>query len=89
MAENKIDKILREILNKMFEIAGHSLTVDDIIGSKEPWYDQYTMTQSQQDEWETFSVDLLRKKHRFSKEKARKEFGWIMLCYGLKVEKYI
>lgn len=89
MAEKKIDKVLREILNKMFEIAGHNLTIDDVIGSEEPWFDQYTMTQSQQEEWETFSVELIRKKYKFPKERARKEFGWLSLCYGLKIEKYI
>ena len=39
------------IINKMFEIAGHKVTYDDIKDRKDAWYADWTMTVAQDEEW--------------------------------------
>ena len=41
------EEIVRTIINKMFEIAGHNVTYDDIKDRKDNWYQQWTMTEEQ------------------------------------------
>ena len=41
--EQKKEKAIIDIINKMFEIAGHDVTYDDIVGVDE-WWQKYTMT---------------------------------------------
>ncbi len=45
----KIDtqKIVKHLINKMFEYAHVPQTYDDIIHRKDEWYQEYTMTQEQ------------------------------------------
>ena len=47
--EEKKDQSLKDIINKMFEIAGHAIRYDDLIGRIDDWYVQYTMTENQYD----------------------------------------
>ena len=49
--QEKREKALIDIINKMFEIAGHDVTFDDVKGRKDEWYTQWTMTIEQNDEW--------------------------------------
>lgn len=76
--------ILEIIINKMFEIAGHSVTFNDVLSCKDDWYAQYTMTQAQNDEWRAWSKSYLLKKSRYNKYLADREVAMIDLCYGLK-----
>ena len=46
MAKKKID-IAKTLIDKMFEIAGHQVTFEDIKDRKDNWYQQYTMTEEQ------------------------------------------
>ncbi len=41
--EQKKEKAMIDIVNKMFEIAGHDVNYDDIVGV-DKWYQKYTMT---------------------------------------------
>lgn len=87
--ENKKDKALQAILNKMFEIAGYSKTVEDVLNEgDENWYTNYTMTEVQEEEWLKWSEDYLVKKLRWSRTRAKKELGWVNLSYGLRVINY-
>ena len=43
--KSKDDIIVETILNKMFEIAGHAVTFEDIKGRTDNWYQQWTMTE--------------------------------------------
>ena len=47
VGENEV----RVLLDKMFEIAGYSVKYDEIVNRKDEWYNGYTMTQKQQEEW--------------------------------------
>jgi len=73
-----------DLLNKMFEIAGHQVTYDDIKDRKDDWYTQWTMTMAQADEWKAWGVDYLRKNLKLNKALAEKEMQWVNLQWGLK-----
>jgi hypothetical protein len=85
MKNKKID-IGIELINKMFEIAGHSVTFDDIKERTDNWYTQWTMTEEQNKEWREWGVTFLKKKKRWPKNFAEREMAMFDLCYGLKIE---
>ncbi len=63
----------QDLVNKMFEIAGHSVTYDDIKGRQDNWYQQWEMTLAENEEWKRWGVDHLRKSLKIPKYKAEKE----------------
>lgn len=83
--EQKKDQSLKDIINQMFEIAGHSVRYDDLLGRTDDWYTQYTMTEQQYDEWKSWSEQYLRTNLKMNKIEAGKNMGWIGLMYGLRV----
>lgn len=85
--EEKIDKCVIELINEMFVIAGHKVTYEDIKDRKDDWYSQWTMTESQYDEWQKWGTAHIQKSLRFSKEWAKREMAMIGLNWGLKFKK--
>lgn len=79
--ESKKDQAVRAMIDKMFEIAGHSLRYDDVVGRKDYWFQEYTMTETQRDEWKAWSIAYL-KKRRFLRPNL--EWAWLDLYCGLK-----
>ena len=55
--EQKKQKMVVDMINKMFEIAGHPVTFDDVKDRKDNWYTQWTMTMEQNDEWNDDNYD--------------------------------
>ena len=45
--EEKLKQATVDIINKMFEIAGHPVTYEDIKDRKDAWYQEWTMTTEQ------------------------------------------
>ena len=82
--QEKIDLFIVDAINKMFEIAGHNVTFDDIKDRKDDWYSQWTMTMSQNDEWKEWGVSEVRKRFRYNKKWAEKEMAMMNLQWGLK-----
>jgi hypothetical protein len=80
----KEDKVVADLINKMFEIAGHDVTLDDIKDRKDDWYTNWTMTVEQYEQWKNWGTDYLRKSLRLRKEAAQKQMAWFALNYGLK-----
>lgn len=76
--------LLEDILNKMFEIAGHQVTYNDIKDRKDNWYQQYTMTETQRKDWMEWSKEYLKKKKKWNKKMCTTEMAMVDLCYGLK-----
>lgn len=69
----------------MFIIAGYpEVGYDDIIGRKDNWYQQWTMTEDQRKEWMDWGVVYFRKKKRWNKKTAEREMAYIDLYCGLK-----
>ena len=86
MNKDKNDIIVETMINKMFEIAGHSVTYDDIAGRQDNWYQQWTMTEEQNKEWREWGKSFLKKKKRWNKYLVDREIAMFDLMYGLKIE---
>lgn len=50
------------------------------------WYDKWTMTQEQHDEFKAYAIPLLRKVFRCNKARAERIFAWFDLQFGLRVK---
>jgi hypothetical protein len=83
--EDKNKLVLKELINKMFEIAGHSLKFEDIEGRKDNWFQQYTMTEAQNEEWRSWGIKFIMKKLRYNKFTADREIRMLDLYCGLKI----
>jgi hypothetical protein len=79
----KKDKVLLKILNK--QLSYFDKTVDDV-KDNEKWYEENSFTEEQFEEWKNFSIELLRKKLKFNKTFAEKQFMWINLMWGFKIK---
>ena len=84
----KEEQILEVLINKMFEIAGHPITFNDIKDRKDDWYTQWTMSVEQNDEWKEWGVEEIRKRFRYNKKWAEKEMAMISLMWGLKFNNF-
>ncbi len=78
------EEIVRTIINKMFEIAGHSVTYDDIKDRKDAWYQEWTMTMAQDEEWKTWMIDYFKKDCKYYAKIAQREAVMCSLMWGLK-----
>jgi len=85
---NKRDQAVIDLINQMFVIATHDVTFEDIKDRKDNWYQQYTMTEAQSDEWKEWGIKHLREKLKMNKVLAEKEMSWFMLMYGLKFSNF-
>jgi len=77
-------QIVQTLIDKMFEIAGHDVRYKDIEGRTDAWYQEYTMTVEQNDEWQSWGVELIRKTLKLPKKVAETEMGMMSLMWGLK-----
>jgi hypothetical protein len=76
---------IKDLIDQMFIIAGYpEVGYDDIIGRKDNWYQQWTMTEDQRKEWMDWGVAYFRKKKRWNKKTAEREMAYIDLYCGLK-----
>lgn len=82
--QGKHAKFIEDAINKMFEIAGHDVTFDDVKDRTDDWYTQWTMTEAQNNEWKEWGVAEIRKRFRYNKQWAEKEMSMITLMWGLK-----
>jgi len=88
---NKKDRnktILKTVIDKMFEMAGHPLKFEDVEGRTDNWFQQYTMTKIQNEEWRAWCINYLNKVEKFNKKKAGLEISMIDMYCGLKVIDY-
>ena len=82
---NKERLILKELIDKMFEIAGHNLKFEDVEGRTDNWFQQHTMTEAQNKEWRDWGTKFLNKKRRWGIKLADREMRMIDLYCGLKI----
>jgi len=84
--EEKQEQTVIDLINKMFEIAGHSVTFEDIKGRKDDWYAQWTMTEEQNKEWRDWGIKYLKKQKGLYKHYAERQIAMFDLMYGLKLQ---
>ena len=80
--EEKKNKAVVDLINQMFIIAGHDVTYDDVLGV-EDWFQKYTMTVEQGDEFKKWGKKYLMKELRESAKSAEREMQWFSLQWGL------
>jgi hypothetical protein len=88
--EEKKEQATKDLINKMFEIAGHDLTFEDIKKidrEDDPWYMQYSMTEEQNQSWRDWGVQYLREKLKTKKALAIRDMAFFDLVYGLTIKK--
>ena len=84
--EEKREQAVVDLINEMFKIAGHSVTYDDVKDRKDNWFQEYTMTEEQNEQWIKWGRVYLRKKLNLYAKQAEKEMMWINLMWGLKLD---
>lgn len=86
--EEKQQKAIIDLINKMFEIAGHPITHADIKDRTDEWYTDWMMTVEQNKEWTDWGSKYLMKTFRTPKVLAEREMAMISLSYGLKFSNF-
>ena len=84
----KYQKAIVDIINKMFEIAGHDVSHDDVKDREDSWFQEWTMTVEQNEEWKTWGKKYLMKELRMYAKMAEKEMSMISLMWGLKFSNF-
>jgi hypothetical protein len=84
--QEKIDQAIVDLINEMFKIAGHEVTYDDIKDRKDNWFQEYTMTEEQNNEWIKWGEKYIKKKLSMIAYRAEKEMSWVNLMWGLKIQ---
>ena len=82
--EEKSKMFIVDLINKMFEISGHDVTYDDIKDRKDNWFQEWTMTYEQGEQWKQFGILELKKRLKLNQHLAEREMVMINLMYGLK-----
>lgn len=83
--QQKIEKMLVDVINEMFCIAGHDVTYDDVKERKDDWFQAWTMTADQNETWQRWGKKYLQKNLNMYAKQAEKEMQWISLMWGLKL----
>lgn len=86
--EQKREQAVVDLINKMFEIAGHQVTYDDIKERKDDWYCQWEMTVEQNEEWKNWGEQYLKKVFKLNKTYVKREMAMVSLMWGLKFSNY-
>jgi hypothetical protein len=86
--QEKIEKMVVDIINEMFRIAGHEVIYNDIKDRKDNWFSQWTMTEAQNDEWVKWGKKYIQKNLNMSAKQAEKEMVWVNLMWGLKLSDF-
>ena len=86
--QEKREHVIINLINKMFEIAGHPVTFDDIKDRKDNWFQEWTMTIEQNDQWKAWGKKYLIKNLRINAKLADREMAWVSLQWGLKFSDY-
>ena len=82
--EEKWDLAVVDLINEMFKIAGHSVTYEDIKDRKDNWFNDWTMTMDQYEEWKLWGKKYLQKKLNMYAKSAENQTNWVGFMLGLK-----
>ena len=85
--EQKKEQLLIDLINKMFEIAGHDVKFEDIKDRKDDWYNQWTITEEQYNKWQNWGIKEIKKKIKLTDVYAQRQMSMVGLNWGLKFDK--
>jgi hypothetical protein len=80
--EQKQEQAVIDLINQMFIIAGHEVTYEDI-KDKKNWFQEYSMTVEQSEEFKKWGKKYLMKNLRTYAKAAEREMQWFCLQWGL------
>lgn len=85
----RLDKlqITKALINEMFKIAGHDVKYEDIVGRKDAWYQDWTMTEEQNKQWREWGTKFIERHLNTLPKMAESEMAMFDLNYGLKIKK--
>lgn len=72
-----------DLINQMFIIAGHDVTYNDIKDRKDNWFQEYSMTVEQSNEFKKWGKKYLMKELRMYAKQAETQMMWFNLQWGL------
>lgn len=78
------EEIVLTIINKMFEIAGHDVTYEQVARRKDAWFQEWTMTYEQNREWTKWMTEYFKKERKMSAKIAEREAKMCAFMWGLK-----
>jgi len=84
--QQKEEKAVVDLINEMFRIAGHNVTYDDVKDRKDNWFNEWTMTEDQSNEWIEWGKKYFMKIFRLPAKYAEREMQWVHLMWGLKLD---
>jgi len=77
------ENITRHLIEKELERVGKSM-IDTL--DLEDWWVQITMTQAQHQEFEKYSIKLIKKVFKCNTHRAYDAFQWFNLAFGLRIK---
>ena len=86
--QEKKEKAVIDLINKMFEISGHTVTYEDIKERQDAWYTEWTMTSLQNEEWMKWGKQYLQKYLKMYPKIAEREMQVVSLMWGLKLSDF-
>jgi hypothetical protein len=86
--EEKSQMFLVDVINKMFEIAGHPITYGDVKDRKDNWFQQWEMTYEQGENWKQWGILEIKKRLKMNQHLAEREMAMINLMWGLKYSNF-
>lgn len=76
-------EVVKELIDRMFEIAGHEVRYEDVVDRYDEWYLQWSMTREQQEKWMKWGTGYLAKQLRIPRYMAEREMDMFNFNYGL------
>lgn len=76
--------VAKELINAMFVISGHDVTYDDIIKEPDGYYNRYTWTPEQEQQWIDWATDYVKKTLKYRITLVDREIAMFNLSYGLR-----
>jgi len=83
--EEKVIDSFAAIIDKMFEIGGHTTRYKDVVGRKDAWYQEWEMTLEQNEMWKAWGIDFLKRELKMNQRQASIEMGMISMNWGLTI----
>jgi len=78
-------KHIKKIIDKQFKIAKLDLRYEDVCENQIPnWYKEHAYSEEENEKWKNWTINYLRDKMKFTKDKATIETAWLDLNYGLR-----
>ena len=83
MAKINRENISEHLLDYQLDMIGKSMQEAHMTRE---WYNKWTMTQEQHDEFKTYALPLLKKVFKCNKSRAESTFDFFDLQFGLRIK---